>query len=463
MTRRTRIALSIIALFGLNPAEAANTIFVTSCTDNGAADTGNLRNSIAMAADGDTVDATLLTTCVNSTITLTQGQVIPIAVNNLTIQGPGLLPPQILTIDGRNNALHGMFQHTGTGALHIYNLALNHAYNTVSAGTAAGGAIYTAGTLYLSGVNIYNSVASTVSGKALGGAVYTKGRLFANTCKLMQNKAVPSGSAATSQGGAVFAKGGGSIAYSTVSGNVADGVVDNQGWFGGVYLGNSALIQRSTISNNTAHAHVGGIGMLNKQGVLTFNNSTVSGNTAVKGPIGGVWAYANSVSLTNTTITLNSAGMPSFSGGSPLYAPGLAVTYAYLSMASTLIANNGYGATPTQLDLTLGRGTLRTVTNNLVHTTALTLPTANGNKTGVCPLLGPLRNNGGLTKTHALLSRSPAIDAGSGAPFGEDQRGMLFDTAPLPFPRQSGTAVDIGAYEVQQNDIVFNTSFETCP
>jgi hypothetical protein len=41
------------------------------------------------------------------------------------------------------------------------------------------------------------------------------------------------------------------------------------------------------------------------------------------------------------------------------------------------------------------------------------------------PRLGPLANNGGPTRTHALLAGSPAIDRGSntGAP-ADDQRGF---------------------------------------
>jgi hypothetical protein len=64
------------------------------------------------------------------------------------------------------------------------------------------------------------------------------------------------------------------------------------------------------------------------------------------------------------------------------------------------------------------------------------------------PTLGPLQNNGGPTQTHALLTGSPAINAGNpsgcrdnlGAPIATDQRG---------FPRPSnGTLCDIGAYEL---------------
>jgi hypothetical protein len=42
-----------------------------------------------------------------------------------------------------------------------------------------------------------------------------------------------------------------------------------------------------------------------------------------------------------------------------------------------------------------------------------------------------------------------------------DQRGgYTFASTPV---RESGSAADIGAYEVQQDNIVFDTDFETCP
>ncbi len=60
------------------------------------------------------------------------------------------------------------------------------------------------------------------------------------------------------------------------------------------------------------------------------------------------------------------------------------------------------------------------------------------------PLLGDLQNNGGPTKTHALLSTSPAIDqipsgtSGCGTDITTDQRG---------YTRPAGTHCDIGAFE----------------
>ncbi len=63
-------------------------------------------------------------------------------------------------------------------------------------------------------------------------------------------------------------------------------------------------------------------------------------------------------------------------------------------------------------------GTLTSQGYNLIADTrncTITGTTA-GNKVGVLAKLGDLANNGGPTLTHALLSGSPAIDAGNPAP-----------------------------------------------
>jgi len=71
----------------------------------------------------------------------------------------------------------------------------------------------------------------------------------------------------------------------------------------------------------------------------------------------------------------------------------------------------------------------------------------------VDPNLGPLTNNGGLTRTHALNNGSPAIGAGVASPvYPSDQRGTTY-------PRLVGSATDIGAYEVD-TDHIFGTAFD---
>ena len=64
---------------------------------------------------------------------------------------------------------------------------------------------------------------------------------------------------------------------------------------------------------------------------------------------------------------------------------------------------------------------------------------AAGDLVNANPLLGPLQDNGGPTKTHALLEGSPAIDAGDNASCpATDQRGVA---------RLQRAACDIGSYE----------------
>jgi hypothetical protein len=87
-----------------------------------------------------------------------------------------------------------------------------------------------------------------------------------------------------------------------------------------------------------------------------------------------------------------------------------------------------------------------------------------------CPLLGRLRDNGGLTMTPALLSGSPAIDTGNFVDAEAfDQRGGAGVNGMLDYYRISGPIgepnplPDIGAYEVQQDDVVFDAGFDGCP
>src|SRR5262249_7450167 len=93
-----------------------------------------------------------------------------------------------------------------------------------------------------------------------------------------------------------------------------------------------------------------------------------------------------------------------------------------------------------------------------------------GNKSGVAPNLGPLRDNGGPTFTHALLTGSPAIDAGNPAAPGsggnacpvDDQRGV---TRPQDGDGDTTAVCDIGAYELEASSSCGNgqvDSGETC-
>jgi hypothetical protein len=158
------------------------------------------------------------------------------------------------------------------------------------------------------------------------------------------------------------------------------------------------LVNRSTITGSNL------IGVNIAGGPLQLRNSTLSGNLI------GVYAESNDpLLLDNDTIVENrSVGVDVFSNA--------------LTVRNTIVAGNGSdcAASPNFADHDInGDGSC-----------------GSGFVTAA-PLLGALADNGGPTLTRALLTGSPAIDAGSG---GEptDQRGVA---------RPQGTAGDIGAFE----------------
>src|SRR6478736_3980919 len=91
------------------PVRSSPNIAVGNCSE------GALRNAVANAPNGATVDMTALSNC---TITLTAGE-IAIGVDNLTVQGPA---DASLTLSG--NYASRIFHHTGHGVLTLDHLAI---------------------------------------------------------------------------------------------------------------------------------------------------------------------------------------------------------------------------------------------------------------------------------------------------------------------------------------------------
>ena len=184
-------------------------------------------------------------------------------------------------------------------------------------------------------------------------------------------------------------------------------------------------ISGSTIDGNTATNGSGGI--LNF-GALDMANSTVSTNAAGNNS-GGIF-NSGDLTLTNVTVKDNSAG----SGGGIFFSSGTA------KLLNTIIANNVTGGDCFGVNSTsLGYNLDTDGTCNLTHLTDLP---------STIPNLGPLLNNGGSTKTHALLSGSPAIDyiPAVDCVVSTDQRGVVR-------PQPVGGDCDIGAYEADERPI----------
>src|SRR5689334_22332427 len=135
-------------------ARPALTITVTTCADSGP---GSLRDAIATALDGDTIDFDVA--C--STISLTSGALaIGADVVDLEINGPGR---NALTIDGGyadRVLVHGA---GASGALTIAGLKLQHGFTA-----GDGGCLLSDGSVNLSDVEISECGAGVAS--ATGGA-----------------------------------------------------------------------------------------------------------------------------------------------------------------------------------------------------------------------------------------------------------------------------------------------------
>jgi len=222
------------------------------------------------------------------------------------------------------------------------------------------------------------------------------------------------------------------IVDSTISGNRAthDLGTGQQSYDigGGIFTNFGGSIRSSTIDNNYSHGFGGGVAAFN--GVIDIANSTVSGNTAKTSGGGGLdLRVFYGGTIRNSTITANTAP----AGGGIL----LRGRPDQFELQSTLIGGNTAAA---GADVGSERPTTLVGSNNLIviADANVTLPAATLHS---APLLLALSANGGPTRTHALASGSPAIDAGNNiAALATDQRGA-------GFPRVLGAAADIGAFE----------------
>jgi nitrous oxidase accessory protein NosD len=265
-------------------------------------------------------------------------------------------------------------------------------------------------------------------------------------------------------GGVLMGDAGGSpsvtVLRSTIDGNQAD-----RG--GGIYAaGGQLVVAQSTISNNASLDSAGGIGTLGAT-TLTLANSTVSYNSARMSG-GGVWANGTTATIVNSTIIRNRAdsdGNNTGNGGG-LAAGGADTLY------NSIVAGNYRGTGTVAYDI-LESVEIRG--NNIIGDAATAGGVSHGvdgnivgnGGSGVLDLTTVLNttlaNNGGPTDTHALVSGSVAIDAGSNALVPADDFDLDGDSntaEAVPFDQRgpgfvrvldgdaSGTAtVDIGAFE----------------
>jgi hypothetical protein len=294
-----------------------------------------------------------------------------------------------LTISGPGANLLTVQRTTASGAPHFRIFSINSSSNVA-----------------ISGLTIANGSSE------LGGGIINSGTLTLTSCTISGNAVTDSGMTSSSQGGGIYNSGTANIVSCTITGNTS------QFKGGGIYNGNTMTIVNSTISGNSGFARFAntyGGGVYTISGTATIASSTITGNSATAA--GGIMIASGTVKLTSTIIARNTASV-----GRDIYGSATSQGFNFVGNSSdaTMTATTGdqFGTGASPID----------------------------------PMLGPLQDNGGPTKTHALLPDSSAIEAGNSTGFGTDQRGFSrpVDSPTIP---NVGNGADIGAYEVQADSL----------
>ncbi len=308
---------------------------------------------------------------------------------------------QVGSLGGTAGAIGNM------GALYIQDSTF-----TSNSAPVAGGAIVNAGP---DSVQVLSSTFSGNSTSGDGGAIYSlQGSLDVEQSTFDHN--------AAKSGGAISGgmSDGSSSIYGPITINTSTFQHNSASLAGGAILLNSgsqnSVITASLFNSNTAQDAAA----VANEAALLIENSTFDGNssTDTHGSPGGALVNLANLIMTNNTFSDNTGGA--------------LVNLGEVSwLGNTILANSVggpdcYNATSTLIDQT---------SNNLIESAnGCPLPAITAD-----PVLAPLSDNGGPTRTMAVLPGSPAIDAGDDASCKvTDQRGVA---------RPQGAHCDVGAYE----------------
>jgi hypothetical protein len=188
-------------------------------------------------------------------------------------------------------------------------------------------------------------------------------------------------------------QGGGIYGFGAVNITIDNSTFKDNG-FGVSVLAGELRITNSTFSGNQGSA------IKVDEATATIVNSTLSGNTADRGA--GIWSYAG-VAIINSTIMANSAT----TGGGIYIVDQGPYGSGTVNLTNSIVAHNKGG----DCGGTLASNLPTDGGYNVDSDGSCGLDSAKGSLPATDPLLGPLAANGGPTKTHALRSNSPAIDA----------------------------------------------------
>ncbi len=448
-----------LACCGLAVSDAgAATITVANCNDSG---TGSLRRAVADAGEQGVVNMPL--TC---TVSLQTGA-IAVTQAHLTINGSGRDKLLVSGLHGGVAEQDRIFKQTAAGGyLYLNSLELDSGY-IVGAGTATGGCVYSAGDISLLNVAITQCSATSSDGLAYGGAVYAKGRLTLHNSTLTGNTVASdqvNPQYYVAKGGAMAAAGDISIYSSLITANIAQAdsyygptgaavatlagtlTIDDTTISGNtpaaIYSARNLRMNRTTVSGNAAGLVVGSANGPNS--TVTLVNSTISTNHYGR----GILVFNSDVGVANSTVAFNGGG---------LYVYNFSSKPVSVTMQSSIFAESWCCSDFSTQSI---NGAVSTSgANNLIVKNNAQGPIPS-DTIATCPALGPLRNNGGPTMTHALPSHSPALDRGNTlfTGFGD----LNFDQRGSPFARVVDASADIGAYELDTSETIFSAGFDGC-
>jgi fibronectin-binding autotransporter adhesin len=454
-------------------------------------DAGSVGGGIVSVGTLTIVDSEILSNTSNYQGGGVHNQLGNLTVTNSVISGNETLGGGTFVVVGGGGGLFNIF---GTATLTDVIFEDNHAHDTGGAlvnliatvalsgslltlnSARTGGAIYSSGDLGNPGPNSLVTLTNTrVEGNSAtrgdGGGVVNIDRselrsssshfvgnhadwsgggiLSANESVLHIESSVLEGNSALASGGGISSDAGTlTIALSSITANTTD--ADG----GGIHNAGPLDITDSSITGNEAGFSGGGV--FHAAGTLRIERSTIDGNRAVAGDGGGVMNYATLVMITST-ISGNSA-QAQHGGGIGVDSGDATILFATITGNSAALTGGGIYATASSgaLDVTAsilannapGDNCAATVTSggyNLSDDASCALTASGDRQNNASIILGVLADNGGPTRTHALLTGSSAINAipngmvGCGTLVTSDQRGE---------PRPDITDCDIGAVEM---------------
>lgn len=227
---------------------------------------------------------------------------------------------------------------SGGGILNAGTLTISSSVLSENAGTTGGGINNVVGaTLTITDTTI-SSNGRNLAGR--GGGIYNSGDLAIFNCTIVGNNASSNN---VGEGGGIFNSetGTATIASSTIRSNVVAPVPGPRG--GGIYNLGTLTVTNSAITENSALVtHGGGLtpivsgvggGIYNGSATMSITNTTISGNSAASG--GGVY-NTGQMSVKSSTIT-NNTGVPYRLNP---FAPGGVSNRGTLTLQNSIIAQN---------------------------------------------------------------------------------------------------------------------------